>query len=247
MNKVEWELEGTTNVDQVVDKTNKGLNGIEKNAKRINDAFGNSLSSFFLKFLGPMALLQIAISNITESMQKAKQTAEDGFNTLASGEDKYSSATQSRMAAFYKNREDEEKAKEQSAAGRKAATEKFMDDRGFWAGMWERPISTFAAIMGEFGIGPGAGAEWIQKTAEADFEAANKDAQKAGAGNVTQLYKASEGFGNVVGVGASPVLEAMTQQSEIQRQMLVQLEIANANKGNDTDFTKGDEYQPYGM
>jgi hypothetical protein len=42
----------------------------------------------------------------------------------------------------------------------------------------------------------------------------------------------------VIGVGANPVLETMTLQLDLQRQMLTQLELANnANVGN-TDFTK---------
>jgi hypothetical protein len=36
----------------------------------------------------------------------------------------------------------------------------------------------------------------------------------AGAGPVGNAFKAPEGFGNVIGVGSNPVLEAMTSQLE---------------------------------
>ena len=55
----------------------------------------------------------------------------------------------------------------------------------------------------------------------------------------TTAFKGPEGFSNVVGVGANPVLEAMTAQTEIALQQLAELQKLNA-KGNDTqtDFTK---------
>lgn len=253
MIKVEWGLEGETNVDEVVNKTNKGLNGIEKNAKRVENAFTMSASSFFLKFLGPMALLQMAISAITESMEKAKQTAEAGFNTLAAGEDKYATQQEARMAAFFKQRDAEEKAKVESEAGRKASTERFFEDRGFWKSALEAPIATFAVLAGEFGIGPGAGAEWIQKGAAEDWAKAQKaeDKKMEDGGATGTPFKSPEGFGNVIGVGANPVLEAMTVQTEIQKQMLAELEMANALRSGSVDFTKTDESgfkaTPYGL
>jgi hypothetical protein len=63
-------------------------------------------------------------------------------------------------------------------------------------------------------------------------------------------FKGPEGFSNVVVVGASPVLEAMTQQLQVQREMLNQLEVANANRQPDPDFTKGIttfRATPYGL
>ena len=52
-------------------------------------------------------------------------------------------------------------------------------------------------------------------------------------------FKSPEGFSNVVGVGANPVMEAMAEQTELARQQLAELQKLNA-KGNDTqtDFTK---------
>jgi phosphoglycolate phosphatase-like HAD superfamily hydrolase len=52
-------------------------------------------------------------------------------------------------------------------------------------------------------------------------------------------FKTPEGFSNVVGVGANPVMEAMAEQTEIARQQLAELQKLNA-KATDTqtDFTK---------
>jgi hypothetical protein len=54
-------------------------------------------------------------------------------------------------------------------------------------------------------------------------------------------FKGPEGFSNVVGVGANPVMEAMAEQTELARQQLAELQKLNANSGNagvPTDFTK---------
>jgi hypothetical protein len=55
----------------------------------------------------------------------------------------------------------------------------------------------------------------------------------------SENFKGPEGFSNVVGVGANPVMEAMAAQTEIALQQLAELQKLNA-KGNDTqiDFTK---------
>ena len=52
-------------------------------------------------------------------------------------------------------------------------------------------------------------------------------------------FKGPEGFSNVVGVGANPVMEAMAAQTEIALQQLAELQKLNA-KATDTqtDFTK---------
>lgn len=242
MNRVEWGLYGETNVDEVVNKTNKGLDGFEKNAKRVNDAFTMSASSFFLRFLGPMALLQMAIAKIAESMEKTKRTAQEGFDTLAAGEDKYASAQEARMAAFFKQQEEDAISKEKSVAGRKAATEKFLDDRGFWKGIVEAPVTTFAAIMSQLlpGVKDATELDWVQKGAAEDWAKAQKaEGKKMEDGGATGTpFKSPDGFGNVIGVGANPVLEAVTQQTELQRRMLEQLEIANAARTGTADFTK---------
>lgn len=246
MNRVEWELYGETNVDQVTDKTNKGLGTIEKNAKRVETAFSMSVSSIFLRFLGPMVLVQQAIAMITESMEKAKKTADDGFKALAAGEDNYATAQESRMAAFFQRREQQATEKEQSEAGKKASTEKFIEDRGFWRGIMEAPISTFAVMMGELGIGKGAGADWIQKGAAEDW-AKTQQGVKMNGGITGTEFKSPQGFSNVVGVGSNPVLETMTIQLEIQKQMLAQLETANMlRQSTEPDFTKsGFRSTPY--
>ena len=55
-------------------------------------------------------------------------------------------------------------------------------------------------------------------------------------------FKGPEGFGNVIGVGPNPVMEAMNAQLEEQQKQTALLEkIANPAGGVQTDFTKTPE------
>lgn len=68
----------------------------------------------------------------------------------------------------------------------------------------------------------------------------SKEAAAAGAGGsgpIGNAFKAPEGFGNVIGVGANPVLEAMTSQlEEAKRTNDLLATIANAGGGRTTSW-----------
>lgn len=52
-------------------------------------------------------------------------------------------------------------------------------------------------------------------------------------------FKTPEGFGNVIGVGPNPVMEAMAEQIEIQKQQLAELQkISGSTPAGQGDFTK---------
>jgi len=70
------------------------------------------------------------------------------------------------------------------------------------------------------------------------FEQAVKNAAAAPTGPTS--FKTPEGFGNVVGVGANPVMEAMTMQLEESRKQTALLENISRGSGGGVplDFTK---------
>ena len=53
-------------------------------------------------------------------------------------------------------------------------------------------------------------------------------------------FSSPQGFSNVIGVGANPVLENMTRQTDIQQQILEHLKATAPSSGgiNQPDFTK---------
>ena len=77
------------------------------------------------------------------------------------------------------------------------------------------------------------------KAASAANAAAQKTLDDAAKAKGT-TFKGPEGFSNVVGVGANPVMEAMAQQTEIAKQQLAVLQQIASSGGNlPSDFTKG--------
>jgi hypothetical protein len=247
MTRVEWELYGTTNADSVVDKTNKGLDGIEKNAKRVQDSFTMSVSSIFLRFLGPMALLQAAMSWISDSLEASKQQAKEAMDFAVKGESAALKATTAYQAKKYSEEDQAKKEKEMAGQSTEEITKRYIEDNGSKvmdkmgaAGWLKYLIAT---------TGYASKQEDVQKAVE---ELIKEDMAKSGGYKKPSAtdFKGPEGFSNVIGVGASPVLEAMTQQLEVQREMLNQLEVANANRQPDPDFTKntsGFRATPYGL
>ena len=78
---------------------------------------------------------------------------------------------------------------------------------------------------------------------------AQNDGAKAPVGT---SFKPPEGFGNIVGVGANPVMEAMTMQLEEARKQTALLETISTSSGNGggvpADFTKSPyRATPYGL
>jgi hypothetical protein len=247
MIKVEWGLEGQTNVDQVTDQTKKGLDGIEKNAKRVGDAFGMSISSIFLKFLGPMALLQAAISWVSTAIDESKQKAKDAMDLAVKGESIAVKAETSYLARKYATEDQTKKEEELGKAADTAVTERYIEEGN---GM---KVMNKIGVMGwlKYGLARTGYASQQEDVQQAVRELTKEQSMKeqltlkAAKGSD---FKGPEGFSNIVGVGANPVLENLTMQLDIQREMLVQLEIANAPKSQNTDFTKmPSRATPYGL
>ena len=62
----------------------------------------------------------------------------------------------------------------------------------------------------------------------------------AGVNKTDTTFSGPQGFSNVIGVGANPVLENLTRQTDIQQQILEHLKGSKPMLGiTDVDFTKG--------
>jgi len=248
MNRVEWELYGTTNADAVVDKTVKGLDGIEKNAKRVENAFAMSVSSIFLRFLGPMALLQMAINAISDALEKSKQQAQEATELSIKGESKFISPETSYLSKKYAAEDQAKKEEELAKIEEAKNAERYLREGN------AMKVMSKVGVMGwvKYGLSSYSDAASGEDMQKAIRELTAEEMKAAGGFKKPSQtdFKGPEGFSNVVGVGPSPVLEAMTQQLEVQRGMLNQLEIANANKAPEPDFTKntsGFRATPYGL
>ena len=230
--------------------TGKATSAVGGQFEKIGKAFGNTISSVFLSFAGPLALISGVISLISGALADAKQLAQDGFNRIAEGRTKLASDEETRMANFFKAKEAREKEEREVAAGRADMTQRFLTETEEGRKITRRhsgpgsELLTAATLAGDPEIQRQA-LEAFLKSPEGKRYAHIFEAEKATKEN---SFKAPEGFSNVVGVGANPVLQAMDEALSESKKQTVLLETI-ASKGEQSsapDFTKTELKAQYG-
>jgi hypothetical protein len=237
-------IKTTSDVPQAMDRAKTATVSFGKQVDDIQKKFSMAFKDVFLSFLGPLALLGVAINYIgkliDENRKKnddANRAAIEGTNALMSAEDKYYANKRNNEK---KLKEDTEEAKTQ----RETTTREFLesDPRG-------ADILKYAPQSREAGLTVSqlafkvAKEKGVQDQVQAIIAEDMKKNPTAGAtaGKETATnFKTPEGFSNVVGVGANPVMEAMNAQlEEQQKQTALLQQIANgAGGGVPVDFTK---------
>jgi hypothetical protein len=270
---LEVNIKATSDVPQVVSRANDAISSLERRASsvraapvgaevarttaqstsivdsqfsKIGKSFGNTISSVFLSFAGPLAIISGVMAFIGNKIAEAKQLAQEGLNKIAEGETQLATDDEKKMANFFKLKEAREKEEKQVEAGREEMTRKFLTETEEG-----KKLQREAVAEGRAGFGTGTGdlskSAEMQKIALDAFLNSPEGKKFApifkGEGGKTGAtsFKGPEGFGNVVGVGANPVMEAMTMQLEESRKQTVLLESLNNKQpggGVPVDFTK---------
>jgi hypothetical protein len=238
-NVVQFSITGDTNAEQVAGRAKAAVGGLDKQLEGIGNKFKTSFKDIFLSFLGPMALVGAAMAFIGKMIadnqkknEDANKAAIEGTNALMSAEDKYYA---NKLNNEKKARETAEEAKTQ----RENVTEEFLrkDPRG--AGIIKaNQLSAFDPRRGMVDM-PNflSKNKSIQDQVQGLLAPEAAAAGAGGTGPVGNAFKAPEGFGNVIGVGANPVLEAMTSQlEEAKRTNDLLATIANAGGGRTTSW-----------
>ena len=234
---LEVNIKTTSDVPQAMDKAKAATTGFGKQVEDIGKKFGTSFKDIFLSFLGPMAILTGVLAfigkAIAENQKKhedANRAAIDGTNELMSAEDRY----------YANKRNNEKKAKEQveeAKVNREDITAQFLktDPRGIQIAKRENELAGNLSTLLSAKT-PKQIQEEVQLLIAEDIK---KEPAKATPTGPTS-FKTPEGFGNVVGVGANPVMEAMTMQLEESRKQTALLENISRGSGGGvpTDFTK---------
>ena len=231
-------IKTTSDVPQAMDRAKSATVSFGKQVDDIQKKFSMAFKDVFLSFLGPMALLGVAMNYIGKLIEEnqrkraeANQAAIDDTNELMSVEDKYWSR---------KNDREKKTAEtvEQAKTRREDVTLEFL-------GKDPRAVKMVNERMGDF---EGEDSPfYVMKRMSRDKAIQDqvqailaKDLAKTGMiakpGETAVIkdtaFKGPEGFGNVIGVGANPVLQFMTQQTDIQKEIL---EIMKEKRGNEGD------------
>ena len=228
---LELNIKTTSEVPQAMEKAKSATVSFAKQVEDIQKKFSTAFKDAVFSFAAPLVIINKIMGEIEASIQKSRELARKGFEDIASGENKLADARETRMARFIKAQQDEQDYLNQTEAGRAESAGRFVD-KNQMDFLINKPVSFFAALMGELGIGKGFGYGFVQQAALERFEAKNprdpkkeaEDAAKAADKLKPTTFKGPEGFSNVIGVGANPVIEAMTRQNELLEEIKVILE-----------------------
>ena len=246
---LEVNIKATSEIPQAMDKAKAAVVGFDKQIEGISKKFGSSFKDIFLSFLGPMAILSGVLAFIGKAIaenqrknQEANRAAIDDTNELMSAQDRF----------YTKKRENEVLTKEQieqAKLQRENVTKEFLqnDPRGQALLMEQVPegaggIKRKDFIRDKFLADQLAKRKQTQDIVQSLIAEDIKNTTAADTGPTGPTsFKTPEGFGNVVGVGANPVMEAMTMQLEESRKQTALLESLNNKQpggGVPVDFTK---------
>jgi hypothetical protein len=236
-------IKTTSDVPQAMDKAKAAAGSFDKQVQDIGMKFKTAFKDIALGFVAPMIILQGVISAMSSAIAKAKQDAKDGLDLLAKGETVYASSEEKKMAAFFKAKKEREAEEKMAKEGKRAIAGQFINTKEGLEIAKKIGDERGAPITDELDLLMMPSDPEFQKRAlkaflESEEGKAYKPIFEDKPGKDTQ-FKGPEGFSNVVGVGANPVMEAMNAQLEEQRKQTALLEkIAGDSWQIPPDFTK---------
>jgi hypothetical protein len=242
---LEVNIKTTSDVPQAMDKAKAATSGFQSQLDAIGKKFSNSFKDIALGFIAPMILIQSAISFISAAIAKAKQEAKDAYDFAVKGESKYLDQTTVKLARDRRTKEDDAKEQEMAKKAKEQEAEKFLEQDGMRSKVADE-IGGFRGFSIKFGLDANS-AEALSKQQDVQDVISRMinpngetKAEVAAGPTGPTSFKAPEGFGNVVGVGANPVMEAMTMQLEESRKQTALLENISRGSGGGVpvDFTK---------
>jgi len=240
-NSVKFSIDGDTNAEQVAGRAKAAVGGLDKQIEGIGKKFGSGFKDIFLSFLGPMALLGTAIAFIgkiiadnQKKLEDANQAAIDGTNDLMSAEDSYYARKRQNEI---KSKDDVEKAKVQ----RETTTREFLQNDPRASEIF-KDVKETQRTRSSIGMAVLASLADKPHIQDKVFKIIAEDMKNNPAATVLKdsTFQGPAGFSNVIGVGANPVLENMTRQTDIQQQILeyIKAQVPNVGRLDVPDFTK---------
>jgi hypothetical protein len=261
---LEVNIKTTSDVPQAMDKAKTATAGFSKQIEDVNKRFSAGFKDIFLSYFAPLALLHTAISLISSAIEKSKQDAKEAKEFAEKSESDLLNKGTKTTAQLNKEQADRRNEEKLAAAAPEVVTGEFLrrgsstyDQGRAQEAMRRYDLSdkTFLEdVQGSliyFGLSKMETNKKMQdivdQMALEEKQALDKSKKTPGqeatsnelAGKST-TFKGPEGFSNVVGMGANPVMEAMTAQLEETRKQTAILETISRGPsgGVPVDFTK---------
>ena len=231
----------SSDVEQATKKTAKDITSFQSQIEAIQKKFSMAGKDIFLGFFAPMALLQGVMGMISQKIEEARQNAKEGVELIAKGETKFASSEEAKMAQFIKAKEARDKEIEQVRLGKQDIADKWLRNTEEGRKLADQ-IRARGGATASFATTDLAITDEVQKAALKAFLASKEGAafKPIFEGKVKDSFKAPEGFSNVVGVGANPVLQAMDEALTESKKQTGLLEQIATKQGVYEDFTKKD-------
>ena len=261
---LEVNIKATSEVPQAMDKAKAATAGFAKQVEDVNKKFSMGFKDIFLSYFAPLALLHTAISLISSAIEKSKQEAKEAKEFAEKSDSDLLNKGTKTTAQLNKEQADRRKEEELAAKAPEVVAGEFLRKGGsvYDQGRAQEAMrrydlsdKTFLEdVQGSliyFGLSKMETNKKMQdivdQMAQEEKDALDKSKKTPGqeatanefAGKATS-FKGPEGFANVVGMGANPVMEAMTAQLEETRKQTTLLETISRGPsgGVPTDFTK---------
>ena len=231
-------IKTTSDVPQAMDRAKTATVGFGKQVDDIQKKFSSAFKDVFIGFVAPMILVQKALGLITDAIAEANRLAKEGVDIIAKGETKIATSEESKMAQFLKAKEASEAEAKAVKAGRREMTEKYLTEtpEGKAILQAENEKRSYEDYVNPKIL---ADVPKFQQMALEAFLKSEEGKKFQPIFDSKKDFKGPEGFSAVVGVGANPVLENMTRQTDIQQAILDYIRTPASRTGiTDVDFTK---------
>jgi hypothetical protein len=239
-------IKTTSDVPQAMDKAKSATVSFGKQVEDIQRKFSTAFKDIAFSFVAPLVLLNTAINYISAAIEKRKQDIKEAYDFAVRAESKYLDSETVVLAKTRAAKEQDEKDREMAKTAKQTEFTKFLEQPGMRDKVADE-IGGFRGFRLKYGLDANS-AEDMAKAADVQgviskMIAPLVDASKKTVEDKKQPagtnFKGPEGFSNVVGVGANPVMEAMNLQlEEAQKQTALLEKIASPEGGVPKDFTK---------
>jgi len=242
-------LKTTSDVPQAMGKASQAVSNFDKQLADIGKKFSTSFKDIALGFVAPMVIVNKLISAIESGISKIREDSKAALDFGSEASNKYVNEQESAVRRLIKLREEEREGRRKGELGTREAyaeillgTEEgrkiFEQNRRFGQGFRSykegdilKGHDTIAAE--QMSLNPAIRAQLDAIVAKL-LPGLEKDKDKT-----PTSFKGPEGFSNVVGVGPNPVVAAMQEQIEVQKEMRDHLKtLVERNPFATTDFTK---------
>lgn len=228
-------IKTTSDVPQAMDKSKAAVVGFSKQVDDIQKKFSTAFKDIFLGFFAPMIIINTLMSTISQRLEEARRLAKEGVDLIAKNEAPQATKEDVTLANIVKKKQQDDEIKKQTEEGKKFLVNWFASNTKEGKELFRAaaedmltPEGTASAVE-KFGGYEGLLKRYLESP-EGKAMSSEAEKDKAAKAKDTQ-FKGPEGFGSVIGVGANPVVEAMTKQTEVLEEIKTILQESKPSGG----------------